>query len=107
MRRLVVITDQEPTVKWLWNSWECSSGRIEGDTLTLNMRDKSVLTVRAVDPQMVADIALSHDPSSEIVKGKLGIQSVEYAKPQEDPAKGDAKTRLVRALKDLLDEIDR
>ena len=31
MRRLVIITDKEPEVKLLWNSWEVTSGRIEGD----------------------------------------------------------------------------
>ena len=36
------------------------------------MRNKAVLVIEAVDIQMVADIVLSHDPSAEIVKGKLG-----------------------------------
>ena len=53
---------------------------------------------------MVADIVLSHDPTSEIVKGKLGIKSVTYTEHVED--KTDAKEQLVKALKALLDEID-
>lgn len=104
MRRLVIITDKEPEVKHLWNSWEVASGRIEGDVLTVKMRNKSTLVVEAVDPQMVADIVLSHDPTSEIVKGRLGIKSVVYTEHVED--KGDAKAQLIKALKTLLDEID-
>ncbi len=104
MRRLVIITDKEPEVKHLWNSWEVASGRIEGDTLTVKMRNKSTLIVEAIDPQMVADIVLSHDPTSEIVKGKLGIKSVAYTEHVED--KSDAKAQLIKALKTLLDEID-
>ena len=84
MRRLVIITDKEPEVKLLWNSWEVSSGRIEGEILTVKMRNKSTLVVEAIDPQMVADIVLSHDPSSEIVKGRLGIKSVVYNEHVED-----------------------
>lgn len=91
-------------MKHLWNSWEVASGRIEGETLTVTMRNKSILVVEAIDPQMVADIVLSHDPSSEIVKGKLGIKSVSYTEPVED--KSDAKAQLIKALKTLLDEID-
>ena len=104
MRRLIIITDKEPEVKLLWNSWEVTSGRIEGDVLTVKMRNKSTLVVEAIDPQMVADIVLSHDPTSEIVKGKLGIKSVTYTEHVED--KTDAKEQLVKALKALLDEID-
>lgn len=104
MRRLVIIADKEPEVKLLWNSWEVASGRIEGDILTVKMRNKSILIVEAIDPQMVADIVLSHDPTSEIVKGKLGIKSVEYTEHVED--KADAKAQLIKALKTLLDEID-
>ncbi|MBN8456747.1 MAG: hypothetical protein J0M04_02810 [Verrucomicrobia bacterium] len=104
MRRLVIIADNEPEVKHLWNSWEVASGRIEGDTLTIRMRNKSTLVVQAIDPQMVADIVLSHDPSAEIVKGKLGIRSVVYTEHTED--KADAKAQLLKALKTLLDEID-
>lgn len=104
MRRLVIITDKEPQVKHLWNSWEVASGRIEGDVLTVKMRNKSTLVVEAIDPQMVADIVLSHDPTSEIVKGKLGIKSVSYVEHVED--KSDAKAQLIKALKTLLDEID-
>ena len=104
MRRLVIITDKEPEVKLLWNSWEVTSGRIEGDVLTVKMRNKSTLVVEAIDPQMVADIVLSHDPTSEVVKGKLGIKSVTYTEHVED--KTDAKEQLVKALKALLDEID-
>ncbi len=104
MRRLVIITDEEPHVKHLWNSWEVETGRIEGDILTVKMRNKSTLVVEAIDPQMVADIVLSHDPTSEIVKGKLGIKSVAYTKHVED--KSDAKAELIKALKTLLDEID-
>jgi hypothetical protein len=104
MRRLVIIADKEPEVKLLWNSWEVASGRIEGDILTVKMRNKSTLIVEAIDPQMVADIVLSHDPTSEIVKGKLGIKRVEYTEHVED--KADAKEQLIKALKTLLDEID-
>lgn len=104
MRRLVIVTDKEPGVKHLWNSWEVASGRIEGDILTVKMRNKSTLVVEAIDPQMVADIVLSHDPTSEIVKGKLGIKSVAYTEHVED--KSDAKAQLIKALKTLLDEID-
>ena len=104
MRRLVIITDSEPGVKLLWNSWEISSGRIEGDILTVKMRNKSTLIINAVDPQMVADIVMSHDPSSEIVKGKLGIKSVSYTEHIEE--KTDAKEQLIKALRTLLDEID-
>ena len=104
MRRLVIITDKEPEVKLLWNSWEVTSGRIKGDVLTVKMRNKSTLVVEAIDPQMVADIVLSHDPTSEVVKGKLGIKSVTYTEHVED--KTDAKEQLVKALKALLDEID-
>lgn len=104
MRQLVIITDKEPDVKHLWNSWEVASGRIEGDMLTVKMRNKSTLVVEAVDPQMVADIVLSHDPTSEIVKGRLGIRSVAYTEHVED--KSDAKVQLIKALKTLLDEID-
>ena len=50
MRRLVIITDKEPEVKLLWNSWEVTSGRIEGDVLTVKMRNKSTLVVEAIDP---------------------------------------------------------
>jgi len=104
MRRLVIITDKEPGVKLLWNSWEVTSGRIEGDILTVKMRNKSKLVVEAIDPQMVADIVLSHDPTSEIVKGKLGIKSVTYTEHVED--KSNAKEQLIKALKTLLDEIE-
>ena len=104
MRRLVVITDKEPGVKHLWNSWEVASGRIEGETLTVRMRNKSTLVVEAIDPQIVADIVLSHDPTTEIVKGKLGIKSVAYTEHVEDPS--DAKARLISALRTLLDEAD-
>lgn len=104
MRRLVIITDKEPQVKHLWNSWEVASGRIEGDTLTVNMRNKATLTVEAIDPQLVADIVLSHDPTSEIVTGKLGIRSVSYTEPVED--KSDAREQLIKALKTLLSEIE-
>ena len=104
MRRLVIITDKEPEVKLLWNSWEVSSGRIEGEILTVKMRNKSTLVVEAIDPQMVADIVLSHDPSSEIVKGRLGIKSVVYNEHVED--KSDAKEQLIKALRTLLDEIE-
>lgn len=104
MRRLVIITDKEPEVKHLWNSWEVASGRIEGDTLTVKMRNKSTLVIEAIDPQMVADIVLSHDPTSEIVKGKLGIKSVTYTEHVED--KGDTKDQFIKALKALLNESD-
>ena len=104
MRRLIVITDKEPDVKHLWNSWEIASGRIEGDIVTVKMRNKSTLVVEAIDPQMVADIVMSHDPTSEIVKGKLGIKSVTYTEHTED--KSDAKEQLIKALRALLDEID-
>ena len=104
MRRLIVITDKEPEVKHLWNSWELASGRIEGSTLTVKTRNKSVLTIEAIDPQMVADIVLSHDPSSEIVTGKLGIKSVSCEESTDD--KSDAKDQLVKALRALLDEIE-
>ena len=104
MRRLVIITDKEPAVKLLWNSWEVASGRIEGDFLTVKMRNKSTLVVEAVDPQMVADIVLSHDPTSEIVKGRLGIKSVAYTEHVDD--KTDAKAQFIKALKTLLDETD-
>jgi len=70
MRRLIVVTDKEPEVKHLFNSWEVRSGRIEAETLTVKMRSKAILVVEAIDPQMVADIVLSHDPSAEIIKGK-------------------------------------
>jgi hypothetical protein len=103
MRRLVIVADNEPTVKHLWNSWEVASGRIEGDILTVKMRNKSTLVVEAIDPQLVADIVLSHDPTSEIVKGKLGIRSVAYTENVED--KSDAKAQLIKALKMLLDDI--
>ena len=102
MRRLVIIADNEPGVKHLWNSWEIASGRIEGEVLTVKMRNKSTLVVEAVDPQMVADIVMSHDPTSEIVKGRLGIKSVAYTEHVED--KSDAKAQLVKALKALLYE---
>jgi hypothetical protein len=104
MRRLVIITDKEPHVKHLWNSWEVVSGRIEGEILTVKMRNKSTLVVEAIDPQMVADIVLSHDPTSEIVKGRLGIKSVTYTEHVED--KTDSKDQLIKALKALLDEIE-
>ncbi len=104
MRRLVIITDKEPEVKHLWNSWEVASGRIEGETLTVKMRNKATLVVEAIDPQMVADIVLSHDPTSEIVKGRLGIKSVTYT--EHVPDESDAKAQLIRALRTLLDEID-
>jgi hypothetical protein len=104
MRRLVIIADKEPEVKHLWNSWEVASGRIEGDVLTVKMRNKSTLIIEAIDPQMVADIVLSHDPTSEIVKGKLGIKSVAYTEHVED--KSDAREQLIKALKTVLDEID-
>ncbi len=104
MRRLVIITDNEPGVKHLWNSWEVASGRIEGDVLTVKMRNKSTLVVEAVDPQMVADIVLSHDPTSEIVKGKLGIRSVTYTEHVDES--GDARDQFIRSLKALLDKID-
>ena len=104
MRRLVIVTDKEPEVKHLWNSWEVKSGRIEGETLTVTMRDKSVLVVEAIDPQMVADIVLSHDPTSEIVKGRIGIKSVVYSEHVEDA--NDAKAQLVKALRVLLDEVE-
>lgn len=104
MRRLFVITDKEPEVKYLWNSWEISSGRIEGEVLTVKLRNKSKLIVEATDPQMIADIMMSHDPSSEIVKGKLGITSVVFEEYVED--KSDAKEQLVKALRTLLDEIE-
>ena len=81
-----------------------SKGRIEGDMLTVTMRNKSILTVEAVDPQMVADIIFSHDPSSEIVKGKIGIKSVAFVEHVEE--KGEAKTQLIDALKKLLDDVD-
>ena len=104
MRRLVVVTDKEPEVKHLWNSWEVKSGRIAGETLTVTMRDKSILVVEAIDPQMVADIVLSHDPSSEIVKGRIGIKSVVYTEHVEDVS--DAQGQLVKALKILLNEVE-
>jgi len=104
MRRLIVVTDKEPEVKHLFNSWEVRSGRIEGETLTVKMRSKAILVVEAIDPQMVADIVLSHDPSAEIIKGKLGIKSVTYEEPEEKT--GDAKEKLIEALRELLDEID-
>ena len=104
MRRLVIITDKEPNVKHLWNSWEVESGRIEGELLTVKMRNKATLLVKAIDPQMVADIVLSHDPTSEIVKGKLGIKTVAYTEPAKD--KTDAKDQLIKALRTLLDEIE-
>lgn len=104
MRRLVIITDKEPHVKHLLNSWEVASGRIEGSILTVSMRNKARLTVEAIDPQMAADIILSHDPSSEIVTGKLGIQSVVYDEPPAEEC--DAKEQFIRALKTLLREDD-
>jgi len=104
MRRLVIITDNEPAVKHLWNSWEVVTGRIEGSLLTVNMRNKSKLIVDAIDPQLVADIVLSHDPTSEIVTGKLGIKSVVYEEHIED--KCDAKDQLIKALRALLEEVD-
>ena len=64
----------------------------------------AVPPVEAIDPQMVADIVLSHDPTSAIVKGKLGIKSVTYTEHIDDA--GDAKARLIKALKDLLNELD-
>ncbi len=91
-------------MKHLWNSWEVASGRIEGETLTVKMHNKSILVVEAIDPQMVADIVLSHDPTSDIVKGKLGIKSVSLTEYVED--KSDAKAQLIKSLKTLLDEID-
>jgi len=104
MRRLVIITDKEPKVKLLWNSWEITSGRIEEEVLTIQMRNKSSLTIEAIDPQMVADIVMSHDPTSEIVTGKLGIKSVTYTEFQTD--KLDAKEQLIKSLRTLLDEIE-
>ena len=104
MRRLTVITDAEPEVKHFWNSWEFSSGRIEGEVLTIEMRDKSILEVEAIDPQMVADIVFSHDPSSEIVKGKLGITRVTQKKPVKESR--DTTKDFIQALRALLDELD-
>ena len=104
MRRLVIITDKEPQVKHLWNHWEITSGRIEGSKLTVKLRNKSTLKIEADDPQMVADIVLSHDPTSEIVTGKLGIKSVVYEEPQD--SNDDAKDQLVKALRTLLDELE-
>ncbi len=104
MRRLVIITDKEPHVKHLWNSWEFSSGRIEGSTLTVKMRNRSTITIKATDPQMVADTVFSHDPTSEIVKGKLGIESVIYEERGDDLL--DAKNQLIKALKTLLSEAE-
>lgn len=100
MRRLVIITDKEPKVKHLWNSWEFASGRIEGDHLTVKMRNKSVLTIKAIDPQMVADVVFSHDPTSEIITGKLGIESVCYEHHSENCL--EATDQLIKALKTLL-----
>jgi hypothetical protein len=104
MRRLIIITDKEPNVKLLWNSWEVQSGKIEGDVLTVKMRNKSTLVVEATDPQMVADIVMSHDPTSEIVTGKLGVKSVTYTEQVKD--KSNAKEDLIQALRALLDEIE-
>lgn len=104
MRRLVVITDEEPEVKNLWSNWEFSAGRIEGNLLTVKLRDGSVLEIEALDTQLVADMVYSHEPSSEIVKGRLGIKRVSHKKVEKKP--GDAKDDLVKALRTLLDEID-
>jgi len=100
MRRLTIITDAEPSVRQLFNSWEVSSGRIEGDVLTAKLRNKSILIVEAVDPQMVADIVLSHDPSSEIVTGKLGIRRVKFE--EHIPDENEAVEQLKQALKAIL-----
>lgn len=105
MRRLVVITDEAPEIKYLWSSWEFAEATIEGDLLKINMRSQGKLEIDAIDPKMVADIVFSHDPSSEIIKGKLGIKSVTYTKP-ETPSKSDAKKDLIKALKAVLDDID-
>jgi hypothetical protein len=101
MRRLIIITDKEPEVKHLLNSWEIASGRIEGDVLTVKLRNKSLLVVEAIDPQLVADIVLSHDPSSEIVKGKLGIKRVVYTEHIEE--ENDLKEQLIKALRAILE----
>ncbi len=58
MRRLVVITDKEPQVKYLWSQWEISSARIEGAAFTAKLRDGSTFTVESSDPQLVADIVM-------------------------------------------------
>jgi len=68
------------------------------------MRDKSTLEVEAIDPQMVADIVFSHDPSSEIVTGKLGIKKVTHSKRNESDS--DATEDFVKALRELLKEVD-
>ena len=104
MRRLIVITDAEPNVKHFWNSWEFRSGRIEGEIFTIEMRDKTTLEVEAIDPQMVADIVFSHDPTSEIVTGKLGIKKVTHSKPTKSAS--DATADFVKALRELLREVD-
>lgn len=106
MRRLMVITDEEPTVKHFLNSWEMKSGRMEGDTLTVELREGTRMVIRSIDPQLVADVVFSHDPSSEIVKGRIGITSVRLAKAPPPPQE-DAAAALAKALRRFLDEADR
>ena len=81
-----------------------SSARIEGDLLKVNFRNRIELIVEAIDPQMVADILLSHDPSSEIVTGKLGIKSVKLIEP--DDSELDTTADFIRSLKKLISELD-
>ena len=104
MRNIVIISDEEPNVKRIWNSYMASSARIEGDLLKVNFRNRIELIVEAIDPQMVADIVLSHDPSSEIVTGKLGIKSVKLIEP--DDSELNTTAEFIRSLKKFISELD-
>ena len=98
MKRLKVILDSEPDVIHLWNSWEARRGRIEKNVLAVEF-PHGTLTVEAADPQLIADVLLSHDPGSDIVKGRLGIERVEF----EEKEKREPGEALVKALRELLD----
>lgn len=102
MRRLVVITDEAPEVMHLLCSWELGSASIKGDILKIEMRQNhDSIEIEAIDPKMVADIVFSHDPSSDIVKGRLGIKRVTMIKAEKD-SQNDVQSELIKTLKKLL-----
>ena len=102
MKKITIIFDNTPEVKHLWNPWETKKGKIEGKNLDVEWTD-GTLHIEALDPQMVADILFSHDPSSEIVTGKLGIEKVTFTPKQKKTESEDA---LISALKDLIRNLE-
>jgi hypothetical protein len=83
MRPLTVVFDHDPETKVMWNAWSVRKATIKVPLLSVYFPHGTLL-IDATDPQLVADLVFSHERKNDIVKGKLGVNSVAFLESEKD-----------------------